>query len=203
MDTMLSDEDGQRAVRYARRVIARHVRGDEIPDLDADEPFTARAGVFVTLNRHPSGDLRGCIGIPEPSMQLAAALREAATSATRDPRFPPLQAEELDDVTVEVTVLTPPEKIEVDNPRSYPSCIRVGRDGLIAERQGRRGLLLPQVPVQQDWDAETFVSQTCWKAGLPHDAWLNDDTRLYRFQGEVYRETEPHGDVVRETLDDD
>ncbi|MFO8132959.1 MAG: TIGR00296 family protein [Thermoplasmatota archaeon] len=200
---MLSDEQGQRAVRYARQVVEHHVRGEEIPELEAEKPFTGKAGAFVTLNCHPSGDLRGCIGIPEPSMQLAAALREAATSATRDPRFPPLQPDELDTITVEVTVLTPPEKIECDEPENYPSCIEVGRDGLIAERHGRRGLLLPQVPVQQGWDAETFVSQTCWKAGLPPDAWLDDDTRLYRFQGQVFRETEPHGDVVRETLDDE
>ncbi len=203
MDTMLSDEQGQRAVRYARRVITAHVYGEEVPAMDAGKPFTRKAGVFVTLNRHPSGDLRGCIGIPAPSMQLAAALREAATSATRDPRFSPLQPGELDDVTVEVTVLTPPEKIEVDEPTRYPTCIEVGRDGLIAERHGRRGLLLPQVPVAQGWDEETFISQTCWKAGLPPDAWLDGDTRLYRFQGEVFHETDPGGDIVRETMDDD
>lgn len=200
---MLSDEEGQRAVRYARQVIERHVRGEEVPEMDAAEPFTSRAGAFVTLNRHPSGELRGCIGIPEPSMQLAAALQEAATSATRDPRFSPLQPDELDTVTVEVTVMTPPEKIEVDDPESYPASIEVGRDGLIAERRGRRGLLLPQVPVQQGWDARTFVSQTCWKAGLSPDAWLDSDTTLYCFQGEVFRETEPGGDVIREPMDDD
>ncbi len=200
---MLSDEDGKRAVHYARTVIERHLHGHEVPAMDAGKPFTTKAGVFVTLNRHPSGDLRGCIGIPEPSMQLAAAVQEAATSATRDPRFPSLEADELDNVTVEVTVLTPPEKIEVDDPESYPACIEVGRDGLIAERRGRRGLLLPQVPVKQDWDARTFVSQTCWKAGLSPDAWLDGDTELYCFQGEVFRETEPRGDVIREPMDDD
>lgn len=203
MDIMLSFEEGRQAVRYAREAIERHVRGQEVPEMDADQPFTRKAGVFVTLNRHPSGDLRGCIGIPEPSMQLAEALQEAATSVTRDPRFPPLAVDELDDITVEVTVLTPPEKIEVDTPRDYPVCIKLGRDGLIAERRGRRGLLLPQVPVKHGWDAETFVSQTCWKAGLSPDAWLDDDTTLYCFQGEIFRETEPHGDVIREAMDDE
>ena len=203
MDTMLSLEDGQQAVRYAREVIAQHVHNRPIPELAAGDPFTARAGVFVTLNRYPSGDLRGCIGIPEPSMELKEALREAATSATRDPRFPPLRAAELDTITVEVTVLTPPEKIEVDDPQSYPSCIKVGRHGLIAERYGRRGLLLPQVPVAQGWDEETFLSQTCWKAGLPPDAWRDGDTTLYCFQGEVFTETEPHGDVVQEAMHED
>lgn len=200
---MLSLEEGRRAVRYARQVVERQVSGQNGPEMDAGDPFTTKVGAFVTLNRHPSGDLRGCIGIPEPSMQLREALRQAAMSATRDPRFPPLEAAELDAITVEVTVLTPPEKIEVDDPQSYPSCIRVGRDGLIAERRGRRGLLLPQVPVKQGWDARTFVSQTCWKAGLSPDAWLDGDTRLYCFQGEVFTETEPHGDIIREAMDDE
>ena len=200
---MLSLEDGQQAVRYAREVIAQHLRNQPISELDAGDSFTARAGTFVTLNRYPSGDLRGCIGIPEPSMELKEALREAATSATHDPRFPPLQTKELDSVTIEVTVLTPPKKIEVNDPESYPSRIEVGRHGLIAERQGRRGLLLPQVPVAQGWDAERFLSQTCWKAGLPPDAWRDGDTTLYCFQGVVFKEIEPHGDVVQEAMNDD
>ena len=93
--------------------------------------------------------------------------------------------------------MTPPQLIEVENPADYVKHIEVGRDGLIAERGFWRGLLLPQVPVEYGWDAGQFLSQTCVKAGLPPDAWMDGETKIYRFQGEVFSETEPYGEVKR------
>ncbi|NIA09409.1 MAG: TIGR00296 family protein [Nitrospiraceae bacterium] len=194
---MLSDYDGETAVKYARAVVENHVGGRAMPDFDFGEVFNKKMGAFVTLNTYPEKELRGCIGIPEPIMPLKDAIHESAVSATRDPRFPPLGKNELDGVVVEVTALTPPELIEVESPDEYLSVIKVGRDGLIAERGFWRGLLLPQVPVEYGWDVGQFLSQTCVKAGLPPDAWSDGETKIYRFQGEVFSEIEPYGTVER------
>ena len=194
---MLSDYDGEIAVRYARAVVENHVAGRAIPEFEFGEVFGKKMGAFVTLNTYPDKMLRGCIGIPEPIMALKDAIHESAVSATRDPRFPPLSKNEVDKIVVEVTALTPPQPIEVENPADYVKHIEVGRDGLIAERGFWRGLLLPQVPVEYGWDAGQFLSQTCVKAGLPPDAWMDGETKIYRFQGEVFSETEPYGEVKR------
>jgi len=157
--------------------------------------FNEKRGVFVTLHATDTS-LRGCIGYPKPTFPLIEALQNAAeAAATSDPRFPPVQIDEMKDILVEVTVLTPPKLLET-NPNEYPDHIRVGRDGLIAEYMGRSGLLLPQVPVELGWDEFQFLSQTCAKAGLQEDTWKNSKTKIYTFQGEVFREREPAGDVV-------
>jgi len=97
-------------------------------------------------------------------------------------------------------VLTRPELVRVEDPRDYPKAIKVGRDGLIVEKGFFRGLLLPQVPVEWGWDEETFLGQTCMKAGLYPDAWFDPDTRIYRFQAIVFEEEEPRGRVRRVEL---
>ena len=200
---MLSDYDGEMAVRYARAVVEAHVAGRAIPEFEFGDVFNKKMGAFVTLNTYPEKMLRGCIGIPEPIMPLKDAIKEAAVSATHDPRFPPLGKNEVDKIVVEVTALTPPQPIEVENPADYVKHIKVGRDGLIAEKGFWRGLLLPQVPVEYGWDEEQFLSQTCIKAGLPYDAWMDGETKIYRFQGEVFSEVEPYGEVKRIELEDE
>ena len=190
-------EEGEKLVRYARRVIEDHVKGMESGDI---ENFEEKAGVFVTLNTYPDKMLRGCIGIPEPIMPLRKAIKEAAISACHDPRFPDLREDEMDSVVVEVTILTPPELIE-SKPEDYIKHIKVGRDGLIAEQGYYRGLLLPQVPVEYNWDVEEFLQHTCMKAGLPMDAWRSKETRIYKFQGEIFAEEEPGGKVVKVEMD--
>ena len=186
-------EKGEKLVRYARDVIEKHVRGEKIGELDN---FEEKSGVFVTIETYPARMLRGCIGIPEPIMELRKAIKEAAISACHDPRFPDLREDELDNIVVEVTILTPPQLIKC-KPREYPEHIEVGRDGLIVEKGWYKGLLLPQVAVEYKWDAEEFLANTCMKAGLPPDAWLDEDTKVYKFQGEIFAEEEPRGKVVR------
>ena len=181
---MLSLEDGKKLVKYARSVIEKHVKGEKIEDL---ENFEEKAGVFVTINLYPSHDLRGCIGIPEPVYPLRKAIKESAVSACHDPRFPDLREEELDGIVIEVTVLTPPELMKCE-PTEYPKKIKIGRDGLMVEKGIYKGLLLPQVPVEYKWNEEEFLSQTCIKAGLPPDAWFDKDTKVYKFQGEIFAE---------------
>lgn len=195
----MNEREGELAVRIARKVVEAEVLKKNPGKLDMPESFMEKRGVFVTINTYPLHELRGCIGYPEPIFPLGTALVKAAQGACYDPRFPPLGPEEVDHIVIEVTVLTPPELIEGDR-RDLPRRVVVGRDGLIAERGPFRGLLLPQVPVEWNWDAETFLCQTCMKAGLPPDCWLDPDTKIYRFQGEIFSEVEPRGRVVRRTL---
>jgi hypothetical protein len=169
-------------------------------DKDFEESFSSNAGVFVTLN-HQS-NLRGCIGYPLPDKKLYNALLEAAISAaTEDPRFPSVTFEELDQITFEVTVLTPPQEIEVSDPQEYPSKVKVGRDGLIVKSGFNSGLLLPQVPKEYGWNEEEFLGHTCEKAGLPKEQWKEKNTKILKFEGIVFKEQSPGGSVVREKLD--
>ncbi len=192
---MLTLEEGTFLVKTARRVIEAHIRGKRPPSVkNVSEELKKPRGVFVTLTKH--GELRGCIGHPMPTMPLIDALVDSAiSSATRDPRFPPLEVSELDKILVEVSVLTEPKPIEVDDPREYPGAIVVGRDGLIVEYGGHAGLLLPQVAVEWKWDAEEFLSHACMKAGLMPDAWLDRGIRISRFSAQVFSERTPGGKV--------
>ncbi|UCE45152.1 MAG: TIGR00296 family protein [Methanobacteriota archaeon] len=199
--TSFSDDEGRIAVVIARSAVEGHVRNERPSEVDAPSAFEKKSGVFVTLSTHPGDELRGCIGYPEPVAPLMRALTESAISAaSRDPRFPPVSVDELDRITVEVSLLTPPEEIVTEEQSSLPEQISVGEDGLIVERGGARGLLLPQVPVEWNWDPEEFLCQTCMKAGVGPDAWLMPDTRVFRFRAEVFSETEPRGNIVRRDL---
>ncbi len=156
------------------------------PDLNAhgiaDVPVS---GVFVSLKRH--GHLRSCCGSFGHSVPLADALHEAAyRTATNDPRFPPVTVSELPYLDVEVWLLFAPERV-AEKGRHRIRAVTVGRHGLQIIRGQNRGLLLPGVPVEHGWDAEQFLNQVCVKAGLPTTAWQDDDTVLFRFQGEAIR----------------
>ncbi len=193
-------EEGELAVRIARDAVDAHATRRPSRAFPVPPRFNEKAGAFVTLNTHPEGDLRGCIGYPSPFFPLIRALVRAAEGACEDPRFPRLQGDEVDRIVVEVSLLTNPELVEVKKPRDYARAIAVGVDGLIAAQGKARGLLLPQVPVEWGWGPEEFLSETCLKAGLLPDAWLEETTRIYKFQSEVFAETEPRGAVVRRDL---
>lgn len=162
------------------------------------EKLRQPCGVFVTINSVKNGEknLRGCIGYPYPTTPLVQAIIESAISAaTNDPRFPPLLPREFDHIVFEVSVLTPPEIIKVKNPKEYSSKITIGEDGLIVERGIYKGLLLPQVPVEWQWEAEEFLCQCCNKAGLLSDYWLREGTKIYKFQCVIAQEISPRGPV--------
>ncbi len=198
----LSDSDGEMLVKTARAVVTEFLKTKNKMKLDKDfeESFSSNAGVFVTIN-HQS-NLRGCIGYALPDKKLYNALLEAAISAaTEDPRFPSVAFEELDQITFEVTVLTPPQEIEVLDPQEYPSKIKVGRDGLIVKSGFNSGLLLPQVPKEYGWNEEEFLGHTCEKAGLPKEQWKEKDTKILKFEGIVFKEQSPGGSIIREKLD--
>jgi uncharacterized protein (TIGR00296 family) len=196
---MLSLEEGTLAVRTARRVIEEYVRTNKVPKVDLPEAFNDLSGVFVTLKE--DGELRGCIGYPYPDLPLSKALVDAAVqAATQDPRFERVRSAELDHIAVEVTVLSEPEPLKV-KPVDRPKSIVIGRDGIIVEYGLYRGLLLPQVPVEQRWGPEEYLEYGCLKAGISPDAWVDDKTKVYTFQGQIFQETSPKGEVVEEKID--
>jgi len=202
MANLLELEKGEFLVRLSRVAVEEFlINGRKIaPPPNTPPDLYEERGVFVTIKRYPSNELRGCIGYPEPIMPLVLATIDAAISAaTRDPRFPPMRPQELDSVIFEVTVLTPPEPLNVP-PQELPRAIKVGRDGLIVRCGFASGLLLPQVPVEWGWNEEEFLSQTCIKAGLPPDCWLSPECKFYRFQGQIFTEVYPRGEVVEEEI---
>jgi len=141
-------------------------------------------GAFVTLHDQ-GGELRGCMGTTQPRDPLIQVVAKmAAAAALQDPRFPPVRPEEVETLGLEVSVLSPPEPL--DDLKS----VKIGTHGLVAEGRGRRGLLLPQVASERDWDVQTFVSHTCLKAGLPQNAWQDEDVDLFCFRSEVFSETQ-------------
>jgi uncharacterized protein (TIGR00296 family) len=197
----LSESEGEILVKTAREAVTEFLKNNKKIKLskEFESNFSFNSGVFVTLNSY--GGLRGCIGYPLPNEKLSDALADAAiAAATQDPRFPPVTAKELDKITFEVTVLTPPTYVEAKNPLEYPLKIKVGRDGLIVKAGFNSGLLLPQVPQEYGWNEEEFLNHTCVKAGLPKDCWKNKDTVIQKFEGIVFKEQSPNGKVVEVKL---
>ncbi|MEE8168112.1 MAG: TIGR00296 family protein [Candidatus Hydrothermarchaeales archaeon] len=200
---MYAIEDGSFLITLARQTIERYLESGEFVSEPQDTPEKLRekAGVFVTLQTYPTKALRGCIGYPEPVLPLVeATIKAAISSATGDPRFPSLLRDELDKTLIEVSILTPSELIQVSSPKDYLTEIEIGKHGLIAEKGFNRGLLLPQVPVDEGWGIEEFLSHTCVKAGLLPDSWYDEDTKIHRFSGIVFSEVEPGGEVVERSL---
>jgi uncharacterized protein len=180
----LSDDHRKTLLSIARQSIAIILDG-RAPDWQAedfDETLRRPAGAFVTLRTH-DGELRGCIGSIRAVEPLHQAVASSAVSAAfRDPRFPPLQAGEIERIELEISVMGPIEAVTtIDD-------IVLGRDGLIISRGRFAGLLLPQVATEYEWDCETFLDQTCLKAGLPRGAWRAKDCRVEKFSAVVFGE---------------
>lgn len=179
---MFTDAQQRSLVAIARAAVVEAItgrRGAAPPPKDPGA-WPGATGAFVTLKRH--GRLLGCIGTVECRRPLTEEVARVAVSAAReDPRFDPLGPADLEDLDVEVSVLGPLEEIDPAN----PAAIDIGRHGLVVERGHRRGLLLPQVATEWGWDRETFLSQTCVKAGLPPDCWRHG-AKVYRFAADVF-----------------
>jgi len=168
-------------MQIARGSIEAVVLGKRVPEFHPKDPMLRRkCGAFVTINK--DGALRGCIGYILPTMPLHVAVSQAAISAaTRDVRFPPLSQRELEEIELEISVLTPPRLIE------DTTDIEVGTDGLIIRKGNRSGLLLPQVASSRNWNRVRFLQETCRKAGLPGDAWKTG-AQVYAFSARVFGE---------------
>ena len=177
----LTAEEKAELLKLARTALTEYVeRRTAIEDLTGREKFRAPRGAFVTLTK--AGELRGCIGFIEPVYPLGqAVIQTTIYAASEDPRFPPVTAAELKSLRVEISVLTPAREI------ARPELVKVGTHGLIVEKGGFKGVLLPQVPVEYGWDRETFLAEACLKAGLPRDAWKHG-AKLSVFEAIVFHE---------------
>lgn len=202
MKSEYSSEDGKLLVEIAHKAINEYIVNGEIIDLMKEFPnipqsFKEKRGAFVTL--YISKDLRGCIGLPVPIQPLADAVRDMAISAaTEDYRFQPISESELGELQIEVSVLSVPEELKLERKEDAVSKVKVGRDGLIIESDWQRGLLLPQVAVEEKWDSKTFLDHTCIKAGLHDECWKEANTRIYTFHAVIF--TEQKNGSVKMTL---
>lgn len=177
----LTDLEKKELLQLARKAIQRYlVAGQGACPPPAGPVFAQKRGVFVTLHR--DGELRGCIGYPLPLKPLGEAVPEMAIAAAfDDPRFPAVSADELAGLDIEISVLTVPREV------AGADSVRVGVDGIIISKGMQRGLLLPQVPLEQGWDLEQYISYGCRKAGLPADEWRRG-VRIETFQAVVFGE---------------
>lgn len=204
MTSLLTSENGTKLVGSARQAIANHLDGKDLnPAANVSSELLAPSGVFVTLlDQARNRGLRGCIGNPFPKIPLLnETVRCAVDAAAMDPRFAPVRKDEfLQSIIVEVTVLSPLEQILVKSQLDLPLNIKVGRDGLLVDGFGTRGLLLPQVAVDERFDEQEFLNECCLKAGLMPDAWLTGGVKVARFQGQIFSEEAPGGRVFERKL---
>jgi len=179
---MLSKEERETLLKLARDTITARLTGNQAPPFSPNtENLKQPRGAFVTL--HKRGSLRGCIGYVEPIKPLYQTVKDMALAAAfQDPRFPPVSPGELDELEIEISVMSPVEKI------TDVSEIEVGKHGIIIKKGYRQGLLLPQVATEQGWDRDTFLEHTCYKAGLAGDSWREPDTEIHIFSAEVFSE---------------
>jgi hypothetical protein len=178
---LLLIEEKKKLLEIARKTIEVYIKTGRKPNFEITSPaLCENKGVFVTL--HKKGNLRGCIGYIEPVKPLWESVRDMAVSAsTQDPRFPPVLPEELPDIDIEISALSPLKKI------SSIEEIEIGRDGIYIEKGYSSGLLLPQVATEYGWGKEEFLQHTCLKAGLDTDGWKKG-ADIYIFSADIFSE---------------
>jgi len=170
------------ALRAVRQTLTEVLNGRPAPKLKFTDPrFNERCGIFVTLKKHE--DLRGCIGFVKGVEPLSEAIQEmAVAAATRDPRFSPVSSDELSQISIEVSVLTPMTEV-----KSIEE-IEIGKHGLMLLHGRHSGLLLPQVPVEWGWGVDEFLVNLCYKAGLPPGSHLQPGAKLLKFSADIFSE---------------
>jgi len=180
----LAEEDKQALLHLARQTLNDYLGKGRMPDFKPSAALLQPRAAFVTLRVRETGALRGCVGeivAREPLWECV--MNMAVAAATGDPRFPPVTIDEVPHLRIEISALTPMKPIK-------PEDVVVGRHGLMIVKGFERGLLLPQVPVEQGWNREEFLRGLCHKAWLPPNAWKDQDTQLYAFEAEVWGEEE-------------
>lgn len=171
-------------LQLARQTIVSLLQNGEMPEaVPPTEKLKQKYGAFVTL--HKKGELRGCIGYIQGIKPLYETVMEMAKAAAfNDPRFPPVSDDEVNDLEIEISVMS--ELVPLKDVKE----IEIGTHGLVVQRGINRGLLLPQVALEWGWDVETFLQQTCRKAGLPSDCWKDPETKILVFSAEIFSEEE-------------
>ncbi len=202
----LTLEEGVYLVKLARQAIEEYLKtGRKIKPSSPNPKLSKKGMTFTTLESLDSStgrtSLRGCIGFLTPVYSLVDSVVESAIeAAVNDPRFPPVEIWEMDNIVIEVTVLSLPIPIKVADRREIPKQIIIGRHGLVVEKGWFKGTLLPVVPVEYCWDEETFLAETCLKAWLKPDCWLDPATKIYYYEGRAFKEIKPRGEVVERDL---
>jgi len=188
MHKPLTLEQGKRLIRTAKNIIHSILLNSKFEiDPEFKKEFSFKSGCFVTLTINRK--LRGCIGYPEAIFPLWKSLIDSAKNAAFfDPRFDALKLDEFKDVKIEVSVISEPELIKVNEPKDYIDNIQIGKHGLIVENGNNKGLLLPQVATEWNWDAVSFLENCSLKAGLMKNSWKEKSTKVYRFFGEIFSE---------------
>ncbi len=181
----LTTQDKETLLHVARQTLTEYLGQGKPPSFSTQSPaLLAPRATFVTLRVRATGELRGCRGEIAARMPLIESVKNnAISSATDDPRFPPTAASEVPGLHIEISVLTPMRPIQAQD-------VEVGRHGLMIVKGRHSGLLLPQVPVEQGWDRETFLRGLCHKAWLNETAWKDKDTQLFSFEAIVFGEEE-------------
>ncbi|MCL5267196.1 MAG: AmmeMemoRadiSam system protein A [Bacteroidetes bacterium] len=184
VDIFLSQDEKRELLSIARQAATRAVsRQGYVPVEPSSRELKRKAAGFVTLREN--GELRGCIGYVEARLPLYQTIAEtAAKAAVGDPRFEPVSETELKNIEVEISVLSPLHEIKSTDE------IIIGKHGVLVEKDFYRGLLLPQVATENNWDKEQFLSYTCTKAGLDRDCYKNPRVRIYVFTADVFSEEE-------------
>ncbi len=177
----ITESDQEELLEFARKTLEAHLDGSQLPTFKTENPnLLRRSGVFVTVEQ--DGELRGCIGHVRADLPLYQAVQDMSISAaTLDPRFPPLTKEELSTIEIEISVLSPLQRVTDNNQ------IEVGIHGLILYHSDGQGLLLPQVAIEQGWDRESLLENLCLKAGLPENCW-RENPSIYSFTAIVFAE---------------
>jgi AmmeMemoRadiSam system protein A len=176
----LTEKEKEVLLDIVKKTIAGRLNNKNLPKISVDsKTLQEKRGAFVTLKKR--GHLRGCIGYIKAVKPLWETVQEMAVAAAfHDPRFPSLKPEEFKDLSLEISVLSPLQRIEDIN------VIEVGKHGLYIVRGYNSGLLLPQVAIEYGWDRETFLKETCYKAGLPPQAWMDKETEIYIFSADYF-----------------
>ncbi len=199
----LGIKEGAELVHAARNTIELYLRDPYFKKniiYESVAEFSEPSGVFVTIYHYPLNSLRGCIGYIQPVMPLGRALVSVAISAAfEDPRFVPISYSELNDITIEVSVLSEMSELRGTEKQKIDA-VKIGRDGLYIEYGIYNGILLPTVPVEEHWDSERFLKEVCIKAGIDPNHWKQSNAKLYTYTAQVFREEEPNGKVAETKL---
>ncbi len=182
---MLPKADREKLLQLARESVEAAAFERPLPEVPPDSVFSGRGGAFVTLKR--SGALRGCIGHFTGTGSIGRTIVDmAASAAVRDPRFPPVTPNELKDISISISLLSPMLP-------AVPEDVVPGVHGIYIRKGFRSGTLLPQVAEEEGWDRETFLSHTCLKAGLPPDSWKREDVQIFTYTAEVFGDEKGEG----------
>ncbi|MCL5093277.1 MAG: TIGR00296 family protein [Candidatus Marsarchaeota archaeon] len=192
-------QEGRKLVNAARAAIELRIKNPMFkPDIveSSISEFDEKTGVFVTIEHYPTKTLRGCIGFIKSEEPLKKTLVQASLAAAfEDPRFVRISGPELDESTIEVSILSKLEIVD-DGEKTRLEAIRAGRDGTLIEYGSYSGLLLPIVAVERKWDSRRLLDETCAKAGLPKEYWKQKNVKLYKFQTQIFREDAPNGKII-------